>query len=38
MSDTTRVDPVTLEIVRGSLTSTIREMELLMESSFQAVP
>ena len=31
MSDTTRVDPVTLEIVRGSLASTIREMELLME-------
>jgi N-methylhydantoinase B len=26
-----RVDPVTLEIIRGSLTSTIREMELLME-------
>jgi N-methylhydantoinase B len=25
------VDPVTLEIIRGSLTSTIREMELLME-------
>ncbi len=26
-----RVDPVTLEIIRGSLTSTVREMELLME-------
>ena len=26
-----RVDPVTLEIVRGSLASTIKEMELLME-------
>ena len=26
-----RVDPITLEIVRGSLASTIREMELLME-------
>jgi N-methylhydantoinase B len=30
-SDTPRVDPITLEIVRGSLASTIREMELLME-------
>ena len=29
--DTPRVDPITLEIVRGSLASTIREMELLME-------
>ena len=28
---TARVDPITLEIVRGSLASTIREMELLME-------
>ena len=26
-----RVDPVTLEIIRGSLASTIRDMELLME-------
>ena len=26
-----KVDPITLEIVRGSLASTIREMELLME-------
>jgi N-methylhydantoinase B len=25
------VDPITLEIIRGALTSTIREMELLME-------
>jgi N-methylhydantoinase B len=30
-TDTPRVDPITLEIVRGSLASTIREMELLME-------
>jgi N-methylhydantoinase B len=30
-TDTARVDPITLEIVRGSLASTIREMELLME-------
>jgi N-methylhydantoinase B len=28
---TPHVDPITLEIVRGSLASTIREMELLME-------
>ena len=27
----TRVDPVTLEIIRGSLASTIHDMELLME-------
>ena len=27
----TKVDPITLEIVRGSLASTIRDMELLME-------
>ena len=26
-----RVDPITLEIIRGSLSSTIRDMELLME-------
>jgi len=26
-----RVDPITLEIIRGSLASTIRDMELLME-------
>jgi N-methylhydantoinase B len=26
-----RVDPITLEIIRGRLASTIREMELLME-------
>jgi N-methylhydantoinase B len=31
MTASPRVDPVTLEIIRGSLTSTIREMELLME-------
>jgi N-methylhydantoinase B len=31
MNEPTRVDPITLEIVRGSLASTIREMELLME-------
>ena len=31
MSDEQRVDPITLEIVRGALTSTIKEMELLME-------
>jgi N-methylhydantoinase B len=31
MTTTARVDPVTLEIIRGSLISTIREMELLME-------
>jgi N-methylhydantoinase B len=30
-SGAARVDPVTLEIIRGSLASTIREMELLME-------
>ena len=29
--DAGRVDPVTLEIIRGSLASTIRDMELLME-------
>jgi N-methylhydantoinase B len=29
--DARRVDPVTLEIIRGSLASTIRDMELLME-------
>ncbi|MGH7399124.1 MAG: hydantoinase B/oxoprolinase family protein, partial [Candidatus Rokuibacteriota bacterium] len=26
-----RVDPITLEIIRGSLASAIRDMELLME-------
>ena len=26
-----QVDPITLEIIRGSLASTIRDMELLME-------
>src|SRR5215471_13225176 len=31
MTSQTAVDPVTLEIVRGALGSTIREMELLME-------
>ncbi len=31
MADARRVDPVTLEIIRGSLASTIRDMELLME-------
>ena len=31
MNEPGRVDPITLEIVRGSLASTIREMELLME-------
>jgi N-methylhydantoinase B len=31
MNEPARVDPITLEIVRGSLASTIREMELLME-------
>jgi N-methylhydantoinase B len=30
-SGAARIDPVTLEIIRGSLASTIREMELLME-------
>jgi N-methylhydantoinase B len=31
MPEPARVDPITLEIIRGSLTSTIRDMELLME-------
>jgi len=31
VADARRVDPVTLEIIRGSLASTIRDMELLME-------
>jgi N-methylhydantoinase B len=31
MPEPTRVDPITLEIIRGSLASTIRDMELLME-------
>ena len=31
MAEPTRVDPITLEIIRGSLASTIRDMELLME-------
>ena len=31
MPTETRVDPVTLEIIRGSLASTIHDMELLME-------
>ena len=31
MAEVRRVDPVTLEIIRGSLASTIRDMELLME-------
>jgi N-methylhydantoinase B len=31
MSTPARVDPITLEIVRGSLASAIRDMELLME-------
>lgn len=30
-SDRPAVDPITLEIIRGSLASTIRDMELLME-------
>ena len=28
MAEPTRVDPITLEIIRGSLASTIREVEL----------
>jgi len=31
MPESTHVDPITLEIIRGSLASTIRDMELLME-------
>jgi N-methylhydantoinase B len=31
VAEARRVDPVTLEIIRGSLASTIRDMELLME-------
>jgi N-methylhydantoinase B len=31
MPEPARVDPITLEIIRGSLASTIRDMELLME-------